>query len=148
MRKPPLHITELVAALKFAGAQRGALQRLTDSQWQELLPFCDSTQLTIPLRLVCGDHLPDWVRSRIDHNISDNSERYERIKSIYSEMADAMAARGAEHLVLKGFTHFPAFVDDPRLRMQSDIDLFCPPESIQEARDALLSAAGIRAPTH
>ena len=50
-----------------------------------------------------------------------------------------MAARGAEHLVLKGFTHFPAFVDDPRLRMQSDIDLFCPPESIQEARDALLS---------
>jgi predicted MFS family arabinose efflux permease len=139
MRKAPLHVTELVAALKFAGAQRAALRRLTDSQWHELLPFCDRTQLTIPLRLVCGDELPEWVRSRMDRNISDNSERYERIKSVYLEMADAMAAHGAEHLVLKGFTHCPAFVDDPRHRMQSDIDLFSPPDSIEQAREALLS---------
>jgi predicted MFS family arabinose efflux permease len=92
---------------------------------------------TIPLRQVCGDDLPDWVRSRIDRNICDNTERYERTKAVYLEMANALEAQGAEHLVLKGFTHCPAFVDNPRYRMQSDIDLFCPPESIVEARDAL-----------
>ena len=131
------HVSAIVNALKFRGAQPEALRSLNDSQWQTLLPLCDMMHLTIPLRRTCGDDLPDWVRSRIDQNICDNNKRYERIKSVYTELAMALRAQGVEHLVLKGFTQSPAFVDDPRFRMQSDIDLFCPPESILRARDAL-----------
>ncbi|MGO9086130.1 MAG: MFS transporter [Candidatus Sulfotelmatobacter sp.] len=126
-----------MAALRFDSSQPEALRRLTDSQWEDLLRLCDMLHFTIPLRRVCGDDLPDWVRSRIDRNICDNTLRYERIKAIYIELANTLEARGVDHLVLKGFTHSPAFVDDPRHRMQSDVDLFCPPESILEARDAL-----------
>jgi hypothetical protein len=32
-----------------------------------------------------------------------------------------------EHLVIKGFAQYPGYVEDPRLRMQSDIDIYCPP---------------------
>jgi MFS family permease len=137
MHVPSSHVTEVMAALRFGGEQSEALRCLTDPQWEEFLRLCGMMQLTIPLRRVCGDDLPDWVRSRIDRNICDNTERYERIKATYLELANALEARGVEHLVLKGFTHCPAFVDDPRHRMQSDFDLFCPPESILEARDAL-----------
>jgi len=137
MRNPPAHINEIVAALQFVDAQPKALRRLTDSRWQDLLPLCDMMQLTIPLRRVCGDDLPSWVQSRIDRNICDNRERHERIRTVYREMADALEAQGVEHLVLKGFTHSPAFVDAPYHRQQSDIDLFCPLESILQARDAL-----------
>jgi hypothetical protein len=137
MPETPPHVTAIVAALKLRGARPEALRCLTESQWQDLLPLCDMMHLTIPLRRKCGDDLPDWVRSRIDQNICDNTERYQRIKTLYLELANALRNQGVEHLVLKGFTQSPAFVDDPRLRMQSDIDLFCPPEWILRARDAL-----------
>ena len=137
MRDTPLHATKIVAALRFCGGQPEALRYLSDSEWRELLPLCDMMHLTIPLRQICGDNLPPWVGARIDQNICDNQERYERIKTAYLELASALAAQGVEHLVLKGFAQSPAFVDDPRLRMQSDIDLFCPQESILRARDAL-----------
>jgi hypothetical protein len=93
--------------------------------------------LTISLGQICGDDLPAWVRSRIDQNICDNRERFERVKAIYLEMASALREASAEHLVLKGFAQSPDFVKDPGLRMQGDLDLFCPPESILRARDAL-----------
>ena len=133
----PAHVPEIVAALRFHDAQGKALRSLTDDDWRDLLPLCDMMHLTIPLRRICGDDLPEWVRSRIDQNICDNQERYEGIKATYLELANALAEQGVEHIVLKGFTQSPAFVDDPRFRMQSDIDLFCPPESILQARDAL-----------
>jgi len=131
------YVDALVAALKFSDPQPEALRRFTDSEWQDLLPLCDGMHLTLPLRRVCGDYLPDWVRSRIERNICDNTERYKRIKALYLEMANALGTKGLEHLVLKGFTHCPDFVDDPRHRTQSDIDLYCPPESLLQARDAL-----------
>src|SRR5215472_6450110 len=139
MHKPPPYIGELLAALRLNDAEPEALRRLTDAQWQEVLPLCDSTQLTLPLLRVCGDDLPEWVRARMDRNLLDNSERHERIKSAYLEMADALRAGGPDHLVLKGFTHCPAFVDHPRHRRQGDLDLYAPPESIRQARDALVS---------
>jgi len=138
MRNPPPDVTTVVAALNFFAPRREALRWLPDSEWHDLLSLCDEMQLTIPLRRICGDELPHWVRSRIDRNISDNTERYERIKTVYLELANAMAAEGVEHLVLKGFSHIPGFVDDPCHRTQSDIDLYCPPESILRARDVLV----------
>jgi MFS family permease len=133
----PPYIRAALEALKFCSGHREALHTLNDSDWRNLLAFCDRMHLTIPLGRVCGNDLPDWVRSRIDRNISDNAERFERIKVNYLELASALRGVGAEHVVLKGFAQWPGYVEDPRFRVQSDIDLFCPPESILRARDAV-----------
>jgi MFS family permease len=74
----------------------------------------------------------------IDRRLDNNAARLERIKTDYSRFSDALRAIGASHLVIKGFTLWPGFVDHPRFRLQSDIDVYCPPESILIARDALI----------
>jgi Uncharacterised nucleotidyltransferase len=126
----------LLSALKFREASRD-LRSLDDANWAELLPVCDRLHLTIPIRQNCEADLPLWVRSRIDRNILDYGKRFERFKSAYLEMADAFRDAGVEHIVLKGFSQCPDFVKDPSYRPQSDLDLFCPSESIRPAYDAL-----------
>jgi hypothetical protein len=93
--------------------------------------------LTLPLFRIHGDDLPDWVRSRLAQNLGDNTARFERIKSAYSEIAEHLHDLALDHLVLKGFAQYPSFIDDPRYRMQSDLDLFCPADQISRVRDAL-----------
>ena len=66
-----------------------------------------------------------------------NAERFERVKSTYIEASAALDDAQVEHIVLKGFTQSPHYVSDPRLRFQSDIDLFCQTEDIERARTAL-----------
>jgi hypothetical protein len=56
-------------------------------------------------------------------------------------LSNALRQAGAEHLVLKGFAQWAGYVGDPLLRMQSDIDIFCPSESVLPARDSI-SALG------
>src|ERR1700680_1644374 len=137
MAEIPRNVSAALAALKFSGAQRAALHTLNDSEWKDLLWFCDRMQLTIPLWRVCGRDLPGCVRSRIDRNLADNTERFEHIKVAYSKLASALNDGRAEHLVLQGFAQWPDFAEHPRFRWQSNIDLYCPPESILRARDAL-----------
>src|ERR1700730_917120 len=143
MANIPHNFPAVIAALKFRNPEREALRKLDDSEWTQLLLFCDRMHLTILLGRTCPDDLPYSVRSRINQNISDNAERFERIKAVYSQVADTLHDVGVEHVVLKGFAQWPGFVDDPRLRMQSDIDLFCHPESVFRARDAI-SALGYK----
>ena len=61
-----------------------------------------------------------------------NALRVERIAETYREIAPAF-----DHVVLKGFTHVPDFTDDPRLRVQYDLDLYVPQAQREIARDAL-----------
>ena len=110
---------------------------MTDSEWHDLFCRWEISRLLIPLRQTCGEVLPEWVRSRIDQNLADNGERFERSKQAYSDFALASEEKGAEHVVIKGFAQWPDFVEHPRLRLQSDIDVYCPPESILKALDAL-----------
>jgi hypothetical protein len=56
---------------------------------------------------------------------------------MYAELSNALRQAGAEHLVLKGFAQWAGYVRDPLLRMQSDIDIFCPSESVLPACDAI-----------
>ena len=137
MHDIPPHITAVLSALKFSGSRREPLRALSDSEWEDFLSRWGILRLMIPLRRTCGDFLPEWVRSRIDLNLADNAQRFERTKVVYLECADALRDIGADHIVLKGFAHSPDFVDHPRFRPQSDIDIYCPPESIRDARDAL-----------
>jgi predicted MFS family arabinose efflux permease len=133
----PSHVAAVLSALQFRGGRPEGLRTITASEWEHLLSFWEVRRLMIPLRQVCGDYLPEWVCSRIDHSLADNAERLERIKADYSNFLNASRAAGAEHLVVKGFAQWPGFVDHPRFRSQSDIDVYCPPELILRARDVL-----------
>jgi len=86
---------------------------------------------------------PLWVIERLKTNIADNALRFERVKSTYREAAKALESAGVEHVVIKGFTQSPEYVADPCFRSQSDIDIFCPAESIDAANSAL-QAIGYR----
>jgi hypothetical protein len=144
MPSTPRHVTALVSALRFRNAQPELLQTLDDSEWQQLLVFGDQMHLTIPLAQACNSYLPGWVRARIERNIADNAQRFQTVKTTYTEIADALNEQRVEHLVLKGFTKVPDYAPNPRHRIQSDIDLFCPTETIFHARDTLV-ALGYRA---
>ncbi len=144
MPSTPRYVTALVSALNFRSPQPELLHTLDDREWQRLLVFGDQMHLTIPLARACNKYFPSWVRARVERNIADNAKRFQTIKTTYAEIADALTKLDVDHLVLKGFTKAPEYAPDPRHRIQSDIDLFCPPETVFRARDAL-SALGFRA---
>ena len=137
MSRIPQNVTALLQALRFREARIDALRRLDDPQWTSLLVFSDLSHLTLLLPQLPEGIVPDWVAARVRRNCQDNARRFDCIRAAYLELAHALRAAGVDHLVLKGFAQYPGYVADPRLRMQSDIDLVCPPESIPAARDAL-----------
>ena len=127
----------LVSALRFQDPRTAALDSFTEAEWKSLREDWSLQRLTICLRQTQPEHMPNWVRDQIDVNLADNAQRFERIKQTYARVAQETASVGAEHVVLKGFSHWPGFVEHPRLRYQSDIDLFCPDESLLLTRAAL-----------
>jgi MFS family permease len=131
----------LYDALRFQDPRVDRLRLVKDSEWKAVLSSWRVVRLTLPLRQVCDEDLPDWVLARIDTYLADNTLRFERIKQIYSAAASAFRRAHAEHAVLKGFSLWPGYVEHPRFRPQSDIDIYCPPESIGRARDALVALA-------
>jgi hypothetical protein len=90
------------------------------------LTFADRSQLTLLLsRHVQTPH--------IDSALTRNTQRVAKIAEDYAEIAPLFG-----HVVLKGFTHVPDFIDDLRLRVQYDLDLYVPPSEAEKARDALV----------
>jgi MFS family permease len=138
MRSLPAHVTAVMQALSFGRSCRDGLGSMTDAEWQHILSHWGFVRLTLPLRQRCGDGLPIWVRDRIDRNIEDNTERFRRIQLVYREISAALSDASVEHVVLKGFAQWPEAMESPRVRAQSDIDLYCPPKSVLIARDALI----------
>ena len=147
MPKPPQHIRAVLSALTFSRGRPENLRSLDDTAWSALLAYTDSTHLTLHLAARCRDFLPDWVRERVTKNLADNSVRFERIKSAYHEIASAFGQGAVDHIVLKGFCQWPDYSGDVRHRLQSDIDLYCPSESILRARDALIKLGYRAVPT-
>jgi hypothetical protein len=139
MARIPDNVATLLQALQFRDARTDALRHLDDRQWTALLRFSELGHLTLLLPQLPETILPDWVAARVHRNCQDNARRFDNIRATYLELAQALRAARVEHLVLKGFAQFPGYVADPRLRMQSDIDLVCPPQSISAARDALIA---------
>jgi putative nucleotidyltransferase-like protein len=96
------------------------------------LAFADRSQLTPLLsRFTRSDH--------VNGAVSRNTIRVERVAAAYSEIASAFERAGVDHVVLKGFTHVPEFIDDINLRVQYDLDLYVPELQRDAARDALLA---------
>jgi hypothetical protein len=136
LRIPP-EVRALLLALQTSEADTRALAQLSDEEWATLLAFCNIAHLTLPLAQLSTKGFPNWVIDRLRTNLADNALRFERVKSTYHEAARALRQAGIEHVVVKGFTQSPDYVPNPRLRAQSDIDIFCPSESIDDAYVAL-----------
>ena len=135
----PNWFAALMATLQLRGANNDALIELNDGEWRELLEFCDLAHLTLALAEFRFSGFPEWVDDRLEKNIADNDWRFDRVRDTYVEAQSALQTAGVQHLVVKGFTQAPAFVRDPRHRLQSDLDLYCPQEQIPAAMAALES---------
>jgi|SRR5579871_2867438 len=135
--KVPRAVAALIRALHLREPDIASLAQLEDHEWGILLAFCDLGHLTLSLAQLPKDGFPSWVVERLKTNVADNALRFERVKATYREAAEALDRAGVNHVAIKGFTQAPDYVEDPRLRAQSDLDLYCPPEMIESARIAL-----------
>ncbi len=129
----------LLRALRFDDPRPEELCNVPSSQWRKLLDISDREHLTLALGLRCRSVLPDWVRSRLDKNLADNSDRFKRLQETYQEIAGRFANQRIELAVLKGFSHWPDYESHPGHRPQSDLDLLCKSEQVYAARDVLAS---------
>ena len=94
------------------------------------LAFADREHLT---PLLSRYPLAESNREYAESALARNTLRMQRFEAAYREMADQF-----EHVMLKGFTHVPDFVDEIRYRAQYDLDLYLPPALSGQARNALL----------
>jgi len=104
--------------------------------WKQALDFLDRTQLTLALP---PDLAPPEARERLERNLADNTERLRGLQQADAEIASRFESAGLEFVALKGLSHSPEFVADPRRRVQYDLDYYCPPASAGPARDVLLA---------
>src|SRR5258708_1326458 len=122
----PRAVRAVLEALQVSAARGEQLGTLNAAEWSDALAFCDRMQLTFALLRVRREHFPKAVRQRLERNLDRNTQRFDRIREAYSEIARLLGAASVEFAVLKGFSHVPQFVEDPRWRVQYDLDVFCP----------------------
>ncbi|MDE3110602.1 MAG: nucleotidyltransferase family protein, partial [Acidobacteriota bacterium] len=138
MPNTPQYVSALLSTLHFREPRPEGVRTLDRAEWEQLLIFSDRGHLTLIFSRRCWQYLPTKVQERIARNLVDHAVRLENLRENYRQIAEALARSNAEHLVLKGFSQWPDFVPDIQLRMQSDLDLYCPGSSLFRARDALL----------
>jgi hypothetical protein len=108
--------------------------RLTDAEWSAALDFCDRSRLTLTLRDRARAHMPAWVEERTSRNATQNAVRLERLLDLYRSLAhfQLVALKGVSQSLLTGIP--------PDTRVQYDVDLYAPHESVLAARDQLLTS--------
>jgi hypothetical protein len=124
----PAGAAAALAALHFAEPRPEALVRLTDGEREEALDFCHHSGLTLLLR----DVLPPAAA----RDAANNLLRLRVLDTTYRQLAGLPV----EFVALKGITQCALFGIRPADRAQSDIDLYCPRETVETARDALMAA--------
>jgi hypothetical protein len=127
----------VLEALQLQGASLDRLLSLDDAGWEEVLRFCDSMRLTLPLALQSSGRFPSWVSERLLQNLADTAERFALVQATYREAAAVLTRARIPWLVLKGFAQSPAFVKAPQFRLQGDIDFYTEREHMQAAVGAL-----------
>jgi Uncharacterised nucleotidyltransferase len=134
-------LQKTVRSLHFQQDRRAELRGISPCEWPALLKLTDRSQITLPLGIRCRDELPDFVRNRIDRNLAGNVLRHQRIIDEYRLVADALRSRSIDFIVLKGLSQIaPFYVSDSLYRPQYDVDLYCPPEFLTSARNAMVDA--------
>jgi MFS family permease len=129
--------TSFFRAIRFQEPDLDALRKITDAEWERILRNWSTARIMTSYRLDYGDNLPFPLRQRIDHCLADIALRFQRIRSMYVAVAKELKEIDVEHVVIKGFSLFPAYTQRFGLRPQGDIDLYCPPESVHRAQDVL-----------
>ncbi len=116
--------------------------QLDAAGWVAALAFADRARVTLPLRAALNgsawDAVPPQARDRLDRNLADNLERRRRIEAAFAAIVARFETAGVEFLVLKGLSHGASFAPDPGLRVQYDLDFYCPSPGVARARDVLL----------
>jgi Uncharacterised nucleotidyltransferase len=130
----------VIRSLHFQQDRRAELRSIAPDQWAALLKQTDHSQLTLPLGVRCLDYLPDTVRGRIVQNLESNVLRHRSLDAEYRLVFETFRARSIDFIVLKGPSQLaPLYVANADYRPQYDIDLYCPPDAVASARDALAS---------
>lgn len=128
----------MLAALQFPEAAPLARPPAGDHYWHDLLQFADRASLTLIFGAL-ATNLPDWVKERIAVNLAENTARLNRVRALQQQVNEWLTEAEIPYIFLKGATQSPHFVADPRLRAQSDVDLFCPPKYAQRAFDLFIA---------
>ncbi len=134
----PAPIRAALNTLRFDGAPASAIASIHANEWPQVLAFLDRTQLSLSLLLRCREYLPVEVVERLEKNHAANRLRFTKLAQAYAEIATALEFAGIPFVVLKGFSQSPWFTTEPGDRVQYDLDLFCPPEHVYQARERLL----------
>jgi hypothetical protein len=134
----PRYGRALMKMLDFSGDDCHELQQLNSDEWGALLQLCDKAQLTLLFRHKARRFVPKWVETRLDKNHLGNAARFERVQEAVAEIERCFLSQSIDFVLLKGFANSHYFIPDPKLRAQGDIDIWCLPESVDRARDALL----------
>lgn len=127
----------VLRALRFRERSCDDLSRVGPQEWERLLPWCDTCQITLLLGEVCGEALPQRIRGIVAEKYADYEMRLKLLKQELSDMAAQLCSEAVPFVLLKGFTHVPALCPDPVVRAQGDIDLWCPNGYAGEACTAL-----------
>ena len=98
---------------------RRILDALRVGQPLDLAPseqyYCDRHQITLLLQKT---HVPA------------NRERIRRLKAAFWRVQETLDAAGIEFVVLKGFANWDRYWADLELRLQYDLDLYCPHQAL------------------
>lgn len=139
-----LHVRE-AALLIFCDPQPQAcsrLWRLSDSDWQRLLRWLDTSGLALYFlarvnELKQSEMLPRHVLFRLQQNLDDNTARTEGLIAELSAIHREFQRSALRYAMLKGFSLWPFSVPRPELRSQLDLDFLVAEESADEARGIL-----------
>jgi putative nucleotidyltransferase-like protein len=124
----PAGAAAALAALHFTEPRTEGLMRLTDRERVEALDFCHHAGLTLLVREV----LP----AATARDAANNLLRLRGLEATYRQLAGLPV----EFVALKGITQCELFGIRPEDRAQADIDVYCPRETVERARDALIAA--------
>jgi len=133
----PRPAAAVLAALHLREPATDPLGELNEREWCEALDYCDRSQLTLPLAGAAAGALPDWVRRRVEEDARKNCIRTRALEELYRTLAGRLDEARIEFLALKGLAHCELFGAIPSRRVQYDIDLYIPQESVNCAAEAL-----------
>jgi len=133
----PRGAAAVLAALHFSEPRPEALSGLSEAEWRQALDFSDRSQLTLALRQAARERFPRPVGDRTDADAAKNLVRLAAIRQLYADLSGLLARAGVEFVALKGITQCAFTGMRPEDRVQYDVDLYCPQQTVYAARDAL-----------
>jgi Uncharacterised nucleotidyltransferase len=136
-----LAVAALRPAPDFSGLAR--LRDCREAEVRRLLRWLDQSGLALYLfsqlqRHGALDALPAEFRQALERRLSANRERTADMLMEFGRLVESFRNRGVRFCALKGFTLTPDFCPAPHLRHQTDLDFLVEPESMEDAKQALL----------